>query len=82
VLGQGLGFGNSTYASIDNPYFGSECSTSSTGEPDIDTTHLIFVPKTVFARPVVTLRFAGAPSSGGIVYRWSTTIKLKRIVKK
>jgi hypothetical protein len=82
ALGEGLGFGNASYASIDNPYFGSECSTSSTGEPDANTTHLISVPKTVFARPVVTLRFVGATNSGGIVYSWSTTIKLKRIVKK
>jgi hypothetical protein len=82
VLGEGLGFGNSSYASINNPYFPSECSTSSTGQPDEDTTHLIYVPKTVFARPVVTLRFVGSTNSHGIVYRWSTTIKLKRIVKK
>lgn len=82
ALGEGLGFGNSSYASINNPYFPSECSTSSTGEPDANTTHLIYVPKTVFARSVVILRFVGATNSGGIVYRWSTTIKLKRIVKK
>jgi len=39
-------------------------------------------PEDWFARPAVTLRFAGATNSGGIVYRWSTTIKLKRIVRK
>ncbi len=78
----GIGPGGNTYATLGNPYFPSECSTSSSGEPDADVSQLIKVPQAIFTHLNVTLRFVGSSSAQGIDYRWSTTIKLKRIVKK
>jgi hypothetical protein len=66
-----------TYATLGPPYGG--CATSLTGEPDPDTTSLTSIPKSVFGRSTVTIRFAGQSSSNGIDYTWSTTIKLKLI---
>jgi hypothetical protein len=40
------------------------------------------VAKAIFTRPNVTLRLAGSSNAQRIEYQWSTTIKLKRIVKK
>ena len=67
------------HASLSNPYFGTECSTSVSGEPDVDLLTVKSVPKSVFRQKVVVLRYAGATSKEGIVYRWSTTFTLKRI---
>lgn len=68
----------STHATLGNPYFPSECSTSLTGEPDGDALGTKSVPKTTFRQKNVVLRFTGATNKAGIVYRWSTTIKLVR----
>jgi hypothetical protein len=68
-----------TQATLDNPYFGTECSTSLTGEPDADTTELKAVSPKLFKRKTVTLMYAGATNEGGIAYRWSTVFKLKRV---
>ena len=81
-VGVALGPGGDVYATLGNPYFPSECSTSVDGEPNPDTTSLISVAKSLFTHPNVTLRFAGSTSDKGITYHWSTTIKLKRVVKK
>lgn len=78
----GIGPGGDVYATLGNPYFPSECSTSVSGEPDPDVSSLISVPKTIFTRPKVTLRFVGSSNAQGIQYRWSTIIVLKRIVPK
>jgi hypothetical protein len=81
-FGVAIGPGGDVYATLGNPYFPSECSTSLSGEPDADVSSLISVPQAIFTHLNVTLRFAGSSSAQGIDYRWSTTIKLKRIVKK
>jgi hypothetical protein len=75
----GIGPGGDAYATLGNPYFPSECSTSLTGEPDADVSRLISVPKSTFTHRLVTLRYVGSTSESGITYHWSTTIKLKRI---
>lgn len=68
----------STHATLGNPYFPSECSTSISGEPDSDVLGTKSMPKSAFRQKTVVLRFAGATNNGGIAYRWSTTIKLVR----
>lgn len=67
------------HASLGNGYFGTECSTSLTGQPDGDMTSLKRVSPSIFKRRRITLRFAGATNEGGIAYRWSTVFKLKRV---
>jgi hypothetical protein len=74
-----VGLGAAIPASLSNPYFGSECSTSITGEPDVDTMHVFPVSKTVFRKATITLRSAGSTNRNGIAYTWSTTIRLKKI---
>jgi hypothetical protein len=76
LVTQGLGF--NVYASLSNPYFPSECSTSVSGEPG-DARLLVSVPKTLFTQKTVVLRFAGATRKDGIAYRWSTVFTLKRL---
>ena len=68
---------NGKHASLGNPYFGSECTTSSNDEPDMKRTQTISVPKSRFKSKTVTLKWAGS-TSGELDYRWSTTIVLKR----
>jgi hypothetical protein len=68
-----------THASLGNPYFGTECSTSTSGEPDPDATSLEPVAPKLFQRKRITLRYAGATNDDGIAYRWSTVFKLKRV---
>jgi hypothetical protein len=65
-------------ASLSNPYFGTECSTSVFGEADADATSLKPVSPKLFKRKRITLKYAGATNADGIAYRWSTVFKLKR----
>jgi hypothetical protein len=76
-----IGLGMAIPASLSNPYFGSECSTSITGEPDTDDMNLFRVPKSVFRKATVTLRSSGSTNKNGIAYTWSTRITLKRIAR-
>ena len=69
---------NGRHATLGNPYFGSQCTTSSNDEPDFRRTQTISVPKSRFKSRTVTLKWAGSTSGGGLDYRWSTTIVLKR----
>ena len=73
------GVGVTLLASLSNGYFGTECSTSVSGQPSSDRLTVKSVPKSLFRQKVVVLRYAGATSKEGIVYRWSTTFTLKRI---
>ena len=77
-----IGPGGDVYATLGNPYFGTECSTDISGEPDSDVTDLKSVPKSLFTHRLVTLKFAGSTNKDGIAYSWSTVIKLKRIVPR
>ncbi|MDQ2984750.1 MAG: hypothetical protein M3R70_12655 [Actinomycetota bacterium] len=74
--------GMAIYASLGNGYFGTECSTSLTGEPDIDDTHGVIVPKSVIGKNRITIRSRGSSVDHGIKYSWTTTFVLKKIVKK
>ena len=65
-------------ASLANPYFGSECSTSVSGEPAVKETMSRRVSAKLLSRRRVTLRFTGATNAGGITYRWKTTFELVR----
>jgi hypothetical protein len=67
------------HATLGNPYFGSGCSTSLTGEPDGDTTNLTYVKPSLFRKRRFTVRLAGASSEGGIAYRYSTVFKFVRL---
>jgi hypothetical protein len=67
------------FASLSNGYFGTECSTTVSGEPSTDLLTVKSVPKSLFRQQVVVIRYAGATNKEGIVYRWSTTFTLKRI---
>jgi hypothetical protein len=71
-----------TYASLSNAYFGSECSTSVSGEPDVDDTHLVNIPRSALERKRLVIRSHGATSKDQITYSWSTTFVLQKIVKK
>ncbi len=62
-------------------HFASECSTSTTGEPDVEDMFVFRVAKTAFRRPTVTLRSSGSTNANGIAYTWSTTITLRRIAR-
>jgi hypothetical protein len=66
-------------ATLGNPYFGTECSTSLTGEPDANITAIKPVSPRLFKHKKVTLRFKGSAHEGGIAYTWSTVFKLKRV---
>ena len=70
---------NGRHASLGNPYFGSECSTSVDAEPDLRRTQTLSVAKSAFKRKTVTLKWTGSTSEDGLAYRWSTTIVLKRV---
>jgi hypothetical protein len=67
------------HATLGNPYFGTGCSTSLTGEPDGDVTSLKRVKASLFSKKAFTLRFAGSSAEGGITYRYSTVFKFKRV---
>jgi hypothetical protein len=67
------------HATLGNPYFGTGCSTSLTGEPDADITNLKRVKASLFRKKRFTLRFAGSSNDGGIAYRYSTVFKFKRV---
>jgi hypothetical protein len=73
------GIAGNFHATLGNPYFGTECSTSLTGEPDDDETAIKSVPKRTFRKKTVVIRYAGASNQHGLAYRWSTTFTLKRI---
>ena len=66
-------------ATLGNPYFGSGCSTSLTGEPDSDVTNLKRVKGSLFRKKAFTIRLAGSTAEGGIAYRYSTVLKFKRV---
>jgi len=66
-------------ATLGNPYFGSGCTTSLTGEPGADTTSLKRVKASLFRKQRFTLRFAGNSDDGGIAYRYSTTFEFVRL---
>jgi hypothetical protein len=67
------------FASLSNGYFGTECSTRVSGQPDLDRLTVKSVPKSLFRQKVVVIRYTGATNEEGIVYRWSTTLTLKRV---
>jgi hypothetical protein len=67
------------HASLSNAYFGTECSTSVSGEPDADTTGVKAVSPKLFKRKKITLTYAGSSNDEGIAYRWSTVFRLKRV---
>jgi hypothetical protein len=67
------------HATLGNPYFGSGCSTSLTGEPDGDTTNLKRIKASLFRKKRFTIRFGGASTEGGITYRYSTVFKFARV---
>lgn len=73
------GLAGNVHATLGNPYFGSECSTSLTGEPDADRIAIKSVPKSTFRQKTVVIRYVGSTNKSGISYRWSTTFTLKRI---
>lgn len=73
------GLAGNVHATLGNPYFPSECSTSLTGEPDIDDMAVKSVPRSTFRQKTVVIRYTGRTSKNGIFYRWSTTFTLKRI---
>ena len=66
------------HATLANPYLGSECTTSVSGEPGPGETSLRTVPRTLFQRKRFTLRFTGATSREGVTYRWATTFRFVR----
>ena len=66
-------------ATLGNPYFGSGCSTSLTGEPDSDTTNLKRISPSLFRKRRFTIRIAGASTEGGIAYRYSTVFKFAKV---
>ena len=74
---QGPGF--NVHATLGNPYFPSECSTTITGEPEPEETSMKSVPRSTFSQKTVVLRYAGSTSRDGIAYRWSTVFTLKRV---
>src|SRR5215208_481615 len=67
------------HATLGNPYFGSGCSTSLTGEPDGDTTNLTRVKPSIFRKKRFTIRIAGASTEAGITYRYSTVFKFTKV---
>ena len=74
---QGPGF--NVYATLGNPYFPSECSTSITGEPEPEETSMKSVPRSTFSQKTVVLRYVGRTNRDGIAYSWSTVFTLKRV---
>jgi hypothetical protein len=66
-------------ATLGNPYFGTGCSTSLTGEPDSDTTNLKRVKASLFRKKRFTIRLAGSSFEGGIAYKYSTVFKFARV---
>jgi hypothetical protein len=68
-----------TQATLGNPYFGTECSTSNSAEPDADVTSLKPVSPKLFRKKKITLKYAGSTNDEGIAYKWSTVFKLKRV---
>jgi hypothetical protein len=75
-----VGIGFAAQATLGPPY--GQCATSLTGQPDAETTSLTSIPKSLFGRATVTVKFGGHTSTGGIDYTWSTTLKLKLIKPK
>ena len=77
LVAQGLGF--NIHATLGNPYFPSECSTSVSGEPSVDARQLKSMPKSVLRQKTIVIRYSGSTTKEKIVYRWSTTFTLKRV---
>jgi hypothetical protein len=73
------GTGGNVHASLSNPYFGTECTTSIAGEPSTDTLWTKSLPKSAFTQKTVVIRFSGSTTKDKIVYRWSTVFTLKRV---
>ena len=67
------------HATLGNPYFGSGCSTSLTGEPDPDDTNLKRVSSSLFRKKHFTIRFGGASTEAGITYKYSTVFKFAKV---
>jgi hypothetical protein len=65
-------------ATLGNPYFGTGCNTSLTGEPDGDVVNLTRVKPSLFRKKRFTVRVAGVSNEGGITYRYSTVFKFVR----
>jgi opacity protein-like surface antigen len=65
-------------ATLSNPYLGSECSTSITGEPAGEETSAVALAPAALKRKRVVLRDAGATTREGIDYRWKTVVVLRR----
>jgi hypothetical protein len=69
--------GNARIASVNNSVIGCAAGGGPTVEP-----HLFHVTKRQLRQATFTLRSTGSSSRDGISLRWSTTITLKKIVKK
>jgi len=65
-------------ATLGNPYFPSECSTSIAAEPAPEVTSSKRISRTLLRRRRITLRFTGSRIADGLTYRWSTKIVLAR----
>jgi hypothetical protein len=67
------------HATLGNPYFGTGCTTSLTGQPGADTTSRKRVKASLFRKERFTLSFAGSSNDGGIAYDYSTTFQFVRL---
>jgi hypothetical protein len=67
------------FASLGNGYFGTECSTSTNGEPDEQQLMVVSIPKSRLLQKKLVIRSHGATSADKIAYRWSTTFVLERV---
>jgi len=74
-----LGPGGYVQASLSNPYFGSGCLTSTSGEPGLDRTTLKRLPKSAIGRNPLVLSYVGSSMKDGIADSWKTSITLRRI---
>jgi hypothetical protein len=73
------GPGLNVHATLGNPYFPSECATTISGEPSVDTLLTRSLPKGTFTQRTVVVRFGGATSKEHIAYRWSTVFTFRRV---
>jgi hypothetical protein len=67
------------HASLANAYLGTECSTSVSGEPDVDDVATKAVSPSLFRRRTIKLTLSGTRTADDITYTWATRITLKRI---
>lgn len=67
------------HATLGNPYFGTGCNTSASGEPRGEVTSLKYVKPSLFRKKSFSLKLAGSTMEGGIAYRWTTVFKFKRV---